>query len=280
MTRPLWLIESGVYGPEAEPLAAEVRRQGMRCEWVTYREVVKGPPPAPPGECVVVYGTYPTVRHALLHRGWVPGGWCSPDTLDCTAYYPHFGDYLLNRRREILPGIEAIRQKARLFAEYGRDGRVFARPTTLHKLFVGRLIAEADWDTALSPTRYDPETLVVVAEPRDLGREWRLVVAGDEVIAGSRYADRGAKAVQPGCPAEVTAFAAGLLAAVGRRPDDLFMLDVGEADGRLHLVELNSFSCSWLYACDFGRVVGAASGLARAAWDRVHSTSPAGSATP
>jgi hypothetical protein len=29
MSRPVWLIESGVYGPEAEPLAAEIRRQGM-----------------------------------------------------------------------------------------------------------------------------------------------------------------------------------------------------------------------------------------------------------
>jgi hypothetical protein len=31
MTRPVWLIESGVYGAEVEPLAAEVRRQGMAC---------------------------------------------------------------------------------------------------------------------------------------------------------------------------------------------------------------------------------------------------------
>lgn len=274
MTRPVWLIEAGVYGPEAEPLAAEVRRQGMRCGWVTYREIVKGPPPVPPGDCVIVYGTYPTVRHAMLHRGWMPGGWCSADNLDCTAYYPHFEDFLLNRRREILPGVEGIRQKARLFAEYGRGGHVFARPTSLHKLFVGRLIAEADWETALAPTRYDPETLVAVAERQEIGREWRLVVAGDEVIAGSQYADGGVKSVEAGYPREVGAFAAELLAAVRWRPDDLFMLDVCETDQGFRLVELNSFSCSWLYACDFARVVEAASGLAGAAWDRVNSIGP------
>ena len=27
--RPTWLIEARVYGPEADPLLAEVRRQGM-----------------------------------------------------------------------------------------------------------------------------------------------------------------------------------------------------------------------------------------------------------
>jgi hypothetical protein len=45
MIRPTWLIESGVYGSEIEPLAAEVRRQGMECRSVTYREIVKGPSP-------------------------------------------------------------------------------------------------------------------------------------------------------------------------------------------------------------------------------------------
>lgn len=32
---PTWLIEVGVYGYEIQPLAAEIRRQGMRCEDVS-----------------------------------------------------------------------------------------------------------------------------------------------------------------------------------------------------------------------------------------------------
>ena len=271
MTRSVWLIESGVYGPEIEPLAAEVRRQGMDCRFVTYREIVKGPPPLPPGACAIVYGTYPTVRHAMLRCGWTPGGWCSPENLDCTAYYPHFAGFLLNRRHEILTGIEAVRDKDRLFRTFGRDGEVFARPTSVHKLFVGRVIAEPDFETALAPTRYDPETRIVTAEPQKLGREWRLVVAVDILVAGSQYAEAGTRAVTAGCPADVLAFARAMLAAVRWRPDELFMLDVCEADGELRLVELNSFSCSWLYACDFAPVVELASKLALSRWERVHS---------
>jgi hypothetical protein len=276
MTNPtgpgsVWLIESGVYGPEIDLLAAEVRRQGMECRFVTYREIVKGPTPLPPGACVIVYGTYPTVRHAMLHHGWLPGGWCSPENLDCATYYPHFTDFLLNRRHEILPGVAAIREKERLFREFARDGRVFARPTSVHKLFVGRLIAQEDFETALAPTRYDSESRVVVAEPRELDREWRLVVAGDEVVAASQYAEGGAKSVAPSCPDEVFAFARAMLAAVRWRPDDLFMLDVCESSEGLLLVELNSFSCSWLYACDFAAVVEDASWIAARAWERVQS---------
>jgi hypothetical protein len=263
MSVPVWLIESGVYGPEVEPLIAAIRRLGLDCRPVTYREIVKGPPPLPPGECAIVYGTYPTIRHAMLHRGWVPGGWCAPENLDCTTYYPHFGSLLLNRRFTLLRGVEAIRERRRLFAMYGRDGSVFARPTSVHKLFVGRLIAEEDFEAALATTRYDPESVVLVAPPCEIGREWRLVVAGDEVIAGSMYADGGVRAVSSGCPPEVFEFVRGVLAIVRWRPDDVFMLDVCEAGGGFRIVELNSFSCSWLYACDFDRVVEVVSARAR-----------------
>ncbi|MBM3979708.1 MAG: hypothetical protein FJ304_05390 [Planctomycetes bacterium] len=166
MTHPTWLIEADVYGSEIEPLVAEIRRQGMACRYVTYREIVKGPAPLPPGSCAIVYGTYPTVRHAMLRLGWRPGGWCSSENLDCAAYYPHFAPFLLNQQHEIIAGVDAIREKERLFRLYGNHGCVFARPTSVHKLFVGRLIAESAFETALAPTRYDPETKIVVAKPR------------------------------------------------------------------------------------------------------------------
>jgi ATP-grasp domain, R2K clade family 3 len=205
----------------------------------------------------------------MLRCGWTPGGWCSREKLDCAAYYPHFADYLLNRSCETLPGVTAIREKSRLFAEFASDGKVFARPTSVHKLFVGRLIAEDNFETALAPTRYDPETQIIIAKSREIRREWRLVVAGDRVIAESQYADRGAKSIERGCPDEVRHFATAILAHVRWRPDDLFMLDVCETDEGFRLVELNSFSSSWLYACDFALVVETASEIATQAWERV-----------
>jgi hypothetical protein len=275
VTRPVWLIEAGVYGAEVDPLVAEVRRQGMGCGFVSHPELVKGPPPVvgdralSPGDCVVVYGTYPTVRQAQLHSGWVPVGWLDPTAFDCARYYPHFAPFLLNRRYAILTGVDAIRDADRLFAEFGADGELFARPTGVHKLFTGRRIPRDQWETALAPTRYDPATTILVAPPRDVGQEWRLVVAGDEVVAGSRYAVGGVRDVAPGCSPEVAGFAREVLTAVRWRPDELFMLDIAESDGGLHVVELNSFSCSWLYACDLPPVVRAASEFARRAWERM-----------
>ncbi|OWK41832.1 ATP-grasp domain-containing protein [Fimbriiglobus ruber] len=87
---------------------------------------------------------------------------------------------------------------------------------------------------------------------------------GDEVVAGSQYADGGKRTISSGCPDEVIAFAQKVLGDIGWRPDPLFMLDVCESEGTYYVVELNSFSCSWLYACDFARVVEVASD--RAIW--------------
>jgi hypothetical protein len=190
--------------------------------------------------------------------------------LDCARYFAYFGRYLLNQHYAIMPGVEAIRQRDWLFSVFGRDERVFARPTSCHKLFVGRCIDREGFAAALAPTRYDPASLVVVAAPQAISREWRVVVIGDRIVSGSQYAVGGERAITADFLPEVRAFAESMLSEVRWRPDPAFMLDVCESAGRLWLVELNSFSGSWLYRCELPAVVSAASQLAERTWQRSH----------
>src|SRR3954466_2875531 len=132
--KPAWLIEAGVYCAEADPLLAEIRRQGMTAELLPHRTLLKekdiiavGQPLAD-GDRVIGYGTFPFARQIQLHRRWVPGAWCDPTNLDCTCYFAYFGKYLLNQHYAVMPGVEAIRQREWLFGVFGRDGEVFARP--------------------------------------------------------------------------------------------------------------------------------------------------------
>src|SRR5581483_4552773 len=99
-----------------------------------------------------------------------------------------------------------------------------------HKLFVGRCITRDSFTAALAPTRYDPASLVVIAAPREIGREWRVVVVEDEVIAAGQYAADGQKSIAPGCPDAVREHVRAILAEVRWRPDAVFMLDVCEAE--------------------------------------------------
>src|SRR5262249_10279271 len=122
---PIWLIEAGVYGDDADPLLAEIRRQGMLAELVSFKALQKnqsltiGGASVPEGACVIGYGTSPFAREIQLHRRWVPGAWCNPANLDCTNYFAYFGKFLLNQRYAIMPGVEAIRQQGWLFDVFG-----------------------------------------------------------------------------------------------------------------------------------------------------------------
>ncbi len=46
----------------------------------------------------------------------------------------------------------------------------------------------------------------------------------------------------------------------------------GESNGKLHLLELNSFSCSGLYVCDWAAVIHAASAAAENEWNAQNAT--------
>jgi hypothetical protein len=206
------------------------------------------------------------MRQIQLYHAWVPGGWCHAENLDFATYCAYFGPFLLNSYYSLLPGVEAIRLQEQLFDEFGSKDEIFVRPSGVHKLFAGAVAYKDDFRRAIAPARYDPTTLVVVSTPKEIGREWRLVVARDEVIAASQYRDHGAICVLRDCPSEVSQFAADILRQVHWRPDSLFMMDVCESDDRLHVLELNSFSCSGWYDCDLSAIVRAASEIAENEW--------------
>ena len=85
----------------------------------------------------------------------------------------------------------------------------------------------------------------------------------NRVAAASQYYVEGERNVLSGCPVEVQAFAEEMLSAIDWRPDPAFVMDICESDGRLFLLELNSFGCAGLYACDLDAVVNAVSELAK-----------------
>jgi len=270
--RPTWLFEADVFGRTAEPLKAEIRRQGM--VWHATRQdlLSRGSNDSFGGrrfaemECVIACGCIPFVRHILDKRRWSPGGWCNLENLACSAYYPHFNPWLLNRRHVITTGIEATNHQDAIFGAYARDDKVFVRPDGCQKTITGHVVKRSEFASAIAPTRYNAETKIVVAEPRPVGCEWRLIVADGVVITGGQYLDHGEIVTEPGCPANVHWFAADVLKQVSWRPDEIFMMDVCESNGELYVLELNGFSTSAIYPCDYRAVVSVASDMAVRCW--------------
>jgi hypothetical protein len=273
---PVWLIEANAFGRSFEPLLAEMRQHGVVGEVIQPGPFLNGVTPAVGGyrladrDCVVFSGTYPVMRHIQLHHPWVPGGWCSAENFDCGAYYPAFGQHLLNHAHVIRTLDEAAAETDDLFARFAREGRVFLRPCSLQKTFTGRCVDRDGFERTLGSARYAGGR-VLVSTPQPISSEWRVVVSRGRVVAASRYITDGRLDPSSDCPRGVTEYVTALLADVPYRPDPIYMMDVCDSGGRLYLLELNSFSCSGLYRCDPASVVREVKELAVEAWRRAGS---------
>ena len=270
--RPTWVIEANVEGLPSEALQAEIHRQGMTVHVI--KPFLQAKPPRdvlgaesiPFDASVVFTGTLTLLRYIRENRRWVPGGWCNFDNLACSKYYTYFGPHLLNRNYTVLPIAEAIRLQEHLGRAFAIGANVFVRPDSVDKSFSGKLVNIDSLDQFLAAKAFDPTTLILIAEPREIGREWRLFVAHSEVVTGSQYLMSGQTKLAAGIPSEVSQFASKVLREVTWRPDPLFVMDIGETKSGLHVVELNSFSCSGLCSCDLEAYVGTASRFAELSW--------------
>ncbi len=268
---PIWLIEADAFGRSFEPVKVEARQQGMVWEIVQPGPFLNGLVPRVNGhrltdrDCVVFSGTFPLMRHIQLHYPWIPGGWCTADRFDCSNYYPYFGRHLLNREHAILTLEEALSQAGAIFAQFDRGGQVFVRPCGVQKTFTGRCVDRDEFVLALESARY-AKGAVLVASPREISQEWRVVIARGRFVAASLYRAEGYHTELSSCPPEVRAYVDRLLSEIPYRPDPIYMMDVCASGNNLFLLELNSFSCSGLYRCDPAAVVREVKGLAIEQW--------------
>jgi hypothetical protein len=276
--RPIWLIEADVFGRSFEPVKDEIRQQGLVWDIVQPRPFLNGVVPLvggrrlSDGDCVLFSGTFPLMRHLQQHYPWKPGGWCTASHFDCATYYPHFPRHLLNQSYAILANDDALARVGEIFDQFGREGRVFVRPSGVQKTFTGRCVDREGLVLTLQSTSYAKEP-VLIAPPQEITREWRVVVARGRFVAASQYLSEGRHRESPGCPKEVRAYVDRLLAEVPYRPDPIYMMDLCASDDTLRLLELNSFSCSGLYQCDPASVVKAAKGLALEEWEQAKAAS-------
>lgn len=111
---------------------------------------------------------------------------------------------------------------------------------------------------------YDDDAIPVVAAPvRQIGNEWRFVVAKRAVIAGSAYDPETRKPVAAPTHSAAATFAS-MVASQLPEPEIVYVLDICECNGQLRLLELNPFGGADLYACDAHAIVDSVSAIAAA----------------
>ncbi len=259
----LWLIETDVFddGYRAR-MSAAIRATGHTLKlwdddwWDDGLPRVRGP--------VMFHGSLGNAA-AIKARcpSWLPGALCDAPAFRCSSWYPAAQRWLLHTRHRILPAARLVAAPAAAFASVGAGSSAFVRPDSPLKPFSGRVLpVDAVSLSALDHGVYydDDQLPVVVAPRRNIGREWRFVIVNRGVVTGSAYiaAGRRADRADPtGAPWRL----AEEIAAALPPPEPAYVLDVCEADGALHLLELGPLSGADLYGCDLSAVVAGVSTL-------------------
>lgn len=268
--KPTWLIEDFDPDDSRLPLLEEVKSQGFPYQLLTFESGNYDSIPNSSKECVIFQGTLNLGRQLRREKQWIPGVWCDLEAFKCTSYYPYFGKYLLNADYIFVPVYELKRKKQELYDIFGTDDSIFIRPNSAFKTFTGKAVEKKHFESELEwMTEYsDKNSLAVVASPKPIDVEYRLITCEQKVITGSTIRVHGElkKETINLNDTKLIEYAEKICREVDFQADPIYVMDVCRMYGELYVVELNSFSCSGLYACDLKIIVEKASELAEKEW--------------
>lgn len=213
---------------------------------------------------VIFHGSLGNAAVIAERLTWTPGSFCDTKQFRCSEWYPRAAQWLRHKNWVLSSAEDLTAAPDDVMAPLGASEQVFVRPDSPLKPFSGRVLRRNEISLAAMDHGfyYDDKRLPVIAAPvRTISREWRYVVVSGEIVAGSAYAAEGRSALPDdhrGLPWKFAVSVAERLDA----PQEIFTLDVCEAEGDLYLLELNPFSGADLYACDRVVVVSAISAFA------------------
>jgi hypothetical protein len=272
-----WLLEKDTFDEGLEPLKNAIKKQGHNYIEVGYVPFESGTYDQFEDEdCVICYGSLNLMRHLRRIKKWVPGPIMDLPNLECTKYYTYFGKYLINSDYTMMPLNEMLRRRFELLKQF--DGQFFVRPSTGFKSFTGQVVNGDKWDEDVEWIKEwgSQSEIVVVSSAKNVSTELRFVVADHKIIAGSQYKLNGELEVlsweHVACGRDYYNCAAEI-ASDKWEPDRAYTIDIASVvnkDGLVSygLMEINSFSASGMYACDWAAIVKAANEIAVDEWEK------------
>jgi hypothetical protein len=261
-----WFTEDNVFGEDLTPLKEEIKSQGMDViedkyipfQGGEYSELFK------PYDLVIFYGSLNLARQLTQEKHKNLVIYSTVASYECTKYYAYLAKFLLNKDYVMMPFSELKRQREFLYHTFGSKGQIFVRPSSGEKTFTGTLVNENSFDKDYKLLGFydvEPHAMVVISTPKEIKKEWRLVVSGSDIISGSLYHDSTMNCDYEGYPEEVGVLAKKVIAEYN--PDPVWTVDICQtADGELHLLEIGGFSCAGMYSNDVKKIVSSVSSIA------------------
>lgn len=281
MSSVKWVIEDFEPDNSFGKLAEEVKRQGMDCETIRYLPLQSGSYDVfNDNDCVIFQGSIELAIQLQREKAWIPGPWLTAKNYECTSYYNHYGMYLFNdpyifvTRGELLRRFEWLNNKA--FGERKLD--LFFRPNSGLKPFIACVQCVSSKGAFIDSwwpwveQFMELSDIIVVSTAKNILKECRFICAEHEIVTGCQYRKGEKSQYDPGYPDGAKALA-DIIAKETYQPDPMFIIDICQgADEKWYLLEINSFSCGGLYACDMEPIVKKASEIALKQWKDINKT--------
>lgn len=254
-----WVLETSVFQESGPRLRVAVEAAGHAAvEWDD-AWWASGAWAQVAADHVLFHGALANAARVHDELPWRPGSYCDAEAFRCTAWYERAHPWLLNQNWRVTTVAQLCDDRAGAADGLTNDGQVFVRPDSPLKPFSGRVL-QVDQITpeALDHGYYytDMNLPVLLAPVMSVSREWRFVVAHGAVVAGCEY-EASSRATQCGVVPNEVAILADAIAEQMEPPADVYVLDLGESEGAVRLLELNPFGGADLYDCDPHAVVGA-----------------------
>ncbi len=261
MTGVTWVLEAETFPGSHESMReAIVQEQNAVVIW-NADWWANGRWPRLNENAVVFHGSLGNAARITQELPWRPGAYCNTAAFHCSSWYPRAKEWLVHRDWKVISVNALVTNPNAALDCLGGPDAIFIRPDSPLKPFSGRVLhRDAISLKALDHGFYfdDINLPVVLAPVRSITREWRYVVVSQEVVAGSAYQADGRSALPDDSTGGSWQFAS-LIAKRLEAPEEVYVMDICEANDELRLLELNPFSGADLYACRRRDVVAAVS---------------------
>lgn len=264
-----WLIQEDVFSEKLDLFIAKLNEKSIEyhiAKYVPFSDELDTP--FNDDDCVITFGSLNLAKQVRRTKKWVPGVFCDLQNFRCLTYFPFYGKYLLNSKYFFLNLLELQRRKDEILDFFG--GQFFIRPDRGDKPFAGHVVASHSFDSDINfLLNYNQiDNIVMVSKAVNINKEYRFIVVEDKVITGSQYKVSGELDLQEFSNGLALEYAQSILNK-DWRPDPAFVIDVCEVDGKFYLLELNSFSCSGIYASNQDIIIDEISKLAIREWQEL-----------
>lgn len=207
-----------------------------------------------------VFGSLQLIKR-LKYLGYTNNYLCNLDNFRYTAYVKYFYQWMLNVPFTVIRYDEIIQYSNELFLQFGIDNTIFIRPDDGDKPFTGTilnketLVKDLELLTVFETDYKDKLCIISYPQQYNLFNEYRIWIMNDKIITSSSYRINGDYETESIVPQKIIDYVQNILYNTTWRPDRGFVIDVVEFNNKIHIVELNSFSCSGIYNADFDKLV-------------------------